>query len=49
VFGLGKEAKGVKLTVVWPDGTRQEWADILVDRYHVATQGQERLGTSPKK
>ena len=42
-------SKVAKLTVVWPDGTRQEWADILVDRYHVATQGQERLGTSLKR
>jgi enediyne biosynthesis protein E4 len=48
VFGLGKEAKGAKLSVVWPDGSRQEWADLLVDRYHVVTQGQERLSAPPK-
>jgi hypothetical protein len=48
VFGLGKEAKGAKLSVVWPDGSRQEWADVLVDRYHVVTQGQERLSAPPK-
>ena len=49
IFGIGKEAKGAKLSVVWPDGTRQEWPDVLVDRYHVATQGQERLGAALAK
>jgi hypothetical protein len=49
VFGLGKEAKGAKLAVVWPDGSRQEWSDVLVDRYHVARQGEERLSPAMKR
>jgi hypothetical protein len=48
VFGLGKETKGAKLSVVWPDGSRQEWTDVLVDRYHVATQGRDRLSAPSK-
>jgi hypothetical protein len=47
VFGLGAEAKA-KLAVVWPDGTRQEWADVPVDRYHVVRQGKPDLA-APRK
>ena len=43
VFGLGSENKVVKLTVHWPDGTSQEWTDVPIDRYHVATQGKKEL------
>jgi hypothetical protein len=43
VFGLGATDRVTKLTVVWPDGSRQEWADVPIDRYHVATQGETDL------
>lgn len=49
VVGLGAETKGAKLAVVWPDGSRQEWADVPTDRYHVVTQGKKELGTSPRR
>jgi hypothetical protein len=48
LFGLGPADKVAKLTVVWPDGTRQEWADVPTDRYHVATRGQKELAP-PRK
>jgi hypothetical protein len=43
VFGLGKTQKIERVVVTWPDGKRQEWAGLSVDRYHVLTQG----GRSP--
>ncbi|MBX9624641.1 MAG: CRTAC1 family protein [Gemmataceae bacterium] len=43
VFGLGSAEKVTKLTVYWPDGTKQEWADVPADQYHVAAQGQKDL------
>ena len=33
LFGLGATARAAKLTVVWPDGTKREWADVAADRY----------------
>jgi hypothetical protein len=43
VFGLGAEPKVAKLAVVWPDGSRQEWADVPTDRYHIVVQGNNTL------
>ncbi len=43
LFGLGTADRVTKLTVVWPDGTRQEWADVPIDCYHVAVQGEPKL------
>ncbi len=43
LFGLGTADRVTKLTVVWPDGTRQEWADVSIDCYHVAVQGEPKL------
>ena len=43
VFGLGDTDRVDKLTVFWPDGTRQEWTDVPTDRYHVAAQGEKAL------
>ena len=48
VFGLGNEVKPAKLTVVWPDGLRQEWAEVPHDRYHSATRGKESLAPLKK-
>ena len=49
LFGLGTATKPTKLSVVWPDGTRQEWTDVAIDRYHVATQGQKALDAPRKR
>lgn len=43
VFGLGPTAAVVKLTVTWPDGSTQEFADVPVDGYVVVTQGEEAV------
>ena len=43
VFGLGPVEKVAKLTVIWPDGTRNEWQDVPIDRYHVVVQGDPQL------
>ncbi len=48
LFGLGATDKIAKLLVVWPDGSRQEWSDLPIDSYHVATQGKKEL-TPPRK
>jgi hypothetical protein len=41
LFGLGKADRIDRVTVVWPDGRRQEWAGLGVDRYHVLVQGEK--------
>jgi hypothetical protein len=42
VFGLGETARLDRLTVTWPDGKRQEWTGLAVDRYHVLSQGEKQ-------
>ncbi|MBI1918218.1 MAG: CRTAC1 family protein, partial [Planctomycetes bacterium] len=42
VFGLGKENKVGRLTVIWPDGKEQHWDHLPIDRYYRLMQGQER-------
>jgi enediyne biosynthesis protein E4 len=39
VFGLGAADRIGKLTVDWPDGTKQEWSGLKVDRYYDLLQG----------
>jgi hypothetical protein len=39
VFGLGRSTRVGRLTVVWPNGERQQWDDLAVDRYHRLIQG----------
>jgi enediyne biosynthesis protein E4 len=41
VFGLGKADRVEKLSVIWPDGKRQEWTGLGIDRYHVLVQGKK--------
>jgi hypothetical protein len=41
VFGLGPTDRLDRLTVVWPDGKRQEWTGLALDRYYRLTQGRE--------
>lgn len=39
LFGLGKEGHPGRLTVTWPDGTRQHFDGLAADRYHPIIQG----------
>ena len=39
VFGLGKATKIDRLTVVWPNGERQQWKNLALDGYHRLAQG----------
>ncbi|HMF12310.1 MAG TPA: ASPIC/UnbV domain-containing protein, partial [Gemmataceae bacterium] len=48
VFGLGKAAKAGKLTVTWPDGNKQSWEGLAVDRYWRITEGEEPRDMSKK-
>jgi hypothetical protein len=48
-FGLGTSDKITKLSVIWPDGSRQDWTDLAIDRYHVATQGKMDLSPPRKR
>ncbi len=41
VFGFGKTGRIDRLTVTWPDRTRQEWTGLNRDRYYVLTQGEK--------
>ncbi len=40
VFGLGKATKVDCLTVIWPNGERQQWKELAIDAYHRLEQGQ---------
>lgn len=37
VFGLGTTERVDKLTVYWPDGSKEEWTDPPVDRYRTVS------------
>jgi hypothetical protein len=39
LVGLGASADPVSITVQWPDGTREQWTNLSVDRYVTLTQG----------
>lgn len=41
LFGLGKEEKIDSLTVIWPDGEKQQWRGLAIDRYHRLVQGEK--------
>jgi hypothetical protein len=41
VFGLGKADRIDKLAVSWPDGKRQEWTGLRLDRYYTLHQGKQ--------
>lgn len=43
VFGLGAADKVVKLTVEWPNGSKQEFTDVKLDQYQVIKQGEKTL------
>jgi enediyne biosynthesis protein E4 len=39
IVGLASSTAPVTVRVIWPDGSREEWAQIEVDRYTTLTQG----------
>ncbi|HTU92943.1 MAG TPA: ASPIC/UnbV domain-containing protein, partial [Gemmataceae bacterium] len=39
VFGLGKATTIDRLTVIWPNGEREQWKNLAIDRYHRLVQG----------
>jgi enediyne biosynthesis protein E4 len=49
VFGLGKADRIEKLEVTWPDGKKQEWTGLGIDRYHVLSQGAKEAREYPAK
>jgi hypothetical protein len=49
VFGLGAESKPGRLTVTWPDGSRQHFDDLAVDRYYQLIQDQAKARPYPVK
>ena len=49
LFGLGHEARPGRLTVTWPDGTRQHFDGLAVDRYHRLLQGQAQAEPYPAR
>jgi hypothetical protein len=49
VFGLGAAARIDRVTVVWPDGQKQEWASLAPDRYYRLTQGRAAAEPGPGK
>jgi hypothetical protein len=42
-FGLGRESRVRRVTVCWPDGTRQELGPLAVDQMHVVEQSAEQV------
>jgi hypothetical protein len=42
LFGLGATATVDRIEVRWPSGLREEWTDVVVDRYHVLEEGSGR-------
>jgi hypothetical protein len=39
LVGLGQTSKPVRVRVLWPNGTTEEWTDVPIDRYTMLTQG----------
>jgi hypothetical protein len=40
--GLGAASGPVRVRVIWPDGTSEEWKDVAIDRYTTLTEGTAR-------
>jgi enediyne biosynthesis protein E4 len=47
VFGLGEQTKIKAVEVTWPDGSRQKFTEMPVDRYHVLVQGEAKAQPYP--
>ena len=48
-FGLGAATKVDRLTITWPSGLEQEFADLPVDRYVRITEGSQEIETRREK
>jgi hypothetical protein len=42
LVGLGESAAPARVQVLWPDGTREAWTDVAVDRWTTMKQGSGR-------
>jgi enediyne biosynthesis protein E4 len=42
IFGLGKADKAGTLEVIWPDGKKQTWEGLAIDRYWRLFEGKEK-------
>ncbi|HZY89177.1 MAG TPA: CRTAC1 family protein [Gemmataceae bacterium] len=49
VFGLGEQTQPGRLTVTWPDGTKQHFDGLSADRYYRVTQGQAQAEPLPAR
>jgi hypothetical protein len=49
VFGMSRESKPGRLSVTWPDGTRQHFDGLAADRYYQIIQGQAKARPYPLK
>ncbi len=47
LFGLGDVSQPGRLTVTWPDGTKQHFDGLSADRYYRVTQGQAQAEPLP--
>jgi hypothetical protein len=42
LVGLGNTDRVAKVRVEWPDGHKEEWTDVLIDRYTTLNEGDGR-------
>ncbi len=49
VFGLGKSTKVDSVTITWPNGQKQTWQGLAVDRYWRLVEGEKEAQTPAKK
>jgi enediyne biosynthesis protein E4 len=49
VFGIGEESKPGRLTVTWPDRTKQHFDGLSADRYYRITQGRAQVEPLPAR
>jgi enediyne biosynthesis protein E4 len=45
VFGLDTAGRIDKLTVIWPNGKEQSFADLKIDRYYLLIEGKDKPGS----
>ena len=39
LVGLGSSALHPRVQVIWPDGRKEEWRDVPIDRYTTLVEG----------
>ncbi len=45
LVGLGGSPAAPRIRVLWPDGRREAWAEVAIDRYTTLTEGTGRAGS----